>query len=147
MLIRKQINNRKGLSTDAIFSIIELHLAGTYKTTRISDSRLNIRKLYTYTSANSREVTHKQMNFKDSGHFIVSENSTLFIINLKKQFIFWMTLLVFGILITWKLWEASLLLSFALITTPILIIWIIKIIALKKFMLKEITEISKKTGN
>ncbi|WP_036825406.1 hypothetical protein [Polaribacter sp. Hel1_85] len=147
MLIKKQINNPKGLSANAIFSIIELHLAETYKTTRVSDAKLNIRKKYTYISANSREVIHKQMIFKDSGYFIVSEDSILFIITLKKQLFFWLILSVLGVLITWKLWEASLLLSIFLITILILIFWIVKIIALKKFMSKEISEIEKKFDN
>lgn len=146
-MIKKQIKTPKGVSADAIFSIIELYLAGTYKTSRISDSRLNIRKLYTYISANSREVVHKQMSFKDSGYFIVSEDSTLFIINLRKQLFFWLILSVLGILITWKLWEASLLLSIFLITIPILIFWIIKIIELKKFMSKKVEEIEQKLGD
>ena len=147
MLIKKQINTPKGLSPDAIFSIIELHIAKTYKTTRISDLKLNIRKLYTYTFSNNREVIHKQMNFKDSGYFIVSNDSILFIISLRKQLFFWLIASVLGVLIFWKLWEASLLLSIFLITTPILIFWIIKIIELKKFMSKEIEEISKKIDN
>ena len=147
MLIKKQINNPKGLSADAIFSIIELHLAETYKTTRVSDSKLNIRKKYTYISANSREVIHKQMSFKDSGYFTVNDDSTLFIINLRKQLFFWLILSIIGVVITWKLWEASLLLSIFLITIPILIFWIVKIIELKKFMSKEITEILKKLSN
>ncbi len=147
MLIKKQINNPKGVSADAIFSIIELHLAETYKTTRVSDSKLNIRKKYTYISANSREVIHKQMSFKDSGYFTVNDDSTLFIINLRKQLFFWLILSIIGVVITWKLWEASLLLSIFLITIPILIFWIVKIIELKKFMSKEISEILKKLSN
>ena len=147
MLIKKQINNPKGVSADAIFSIIELHLAETYKTTRVSDSKLNIRKKYTYISANSREVIHKQMSFKDSGYFTVNDDSTLFIINLRKQLFFWLILSIIGVVITWKLWEVSLLLSIFLITIPILIFWIVKIIELKKFMSKEITEILKKLSN
>lgn len=147
MLIKKQINNPKGVSADAIFSIIELHLAETYKTTRVSDSKLNIRKKYTYISANSREVIHKQMSFKDSGYFTVNDDSTLFIINLRKQLFFWLILSIIGVVITWKLWEASLLHSIFLITIPILIFWIVKIIELKKFMSKEISEILKKLSN
>ena len=147
MLIKKQINNPKGVSADAIFSIIELHLAETYKTTRVSDSKLNIRKKYTYISANSREVIHKQMSFKDSGYFTVNDDSTLFIINLRKQLFFWLILSIIGVVITWKLWEVSLLLSIFLITIPILIFWIVKIIELKKFMSKEISEILKKLSN
>ena len=147
MLIKKQINNPKGVSADAIFSIIELHLAETYKTTRVSDSKLNIRKKYTYISANSREVIHKQMSFKDSGYFTVNDDSPLFIINLRKQLFFWLILSIIGVVITWKLWEVSLLLSIFLITIPILIFWIVKIIELKKFMSKEISEILKKLSN
>ena len=147
MLIKKQINTPKGVSADAIFSIIEIHLAETYKTTRVSDSKLNIRKKYTYISANSREVIHKQMSFKDSGYFTVNDDSTLFIINLRKQLFFWLILSIIGVVITWKLWEVSLLLSIFLITIPILIFWIVKIIELKKFMSKEISEILKKLSN
>jgi hypothetical protein len=147
MLIKKQINNPKGVSADAIFSIIELHLDETYKTTRVSDSKLNIRKKYTYISANSREVIHKQMSFKDSGYFTVNDDSPLFIINLRKQLFFWLILSIIGVVITWKLWEVSLLLSIFLITIPILIFWIVKIIELKKFMSKEISEILKKLSN
>lgn len=143
-MIKKRINKPKKLSLDSIFSIIELHLAGNYKTTRISDSKLNIRKLHKYISGNSREVVHKRMNFKDSGHFIINDGSIIFVVNLRKQLLFWTTLLLFGILITWKLWNVSLLFSFILITTPVLIIWTIRVIKLREFMSKEITEISKK---
>jgi hypothetical protein len=145
-MIKKRINKPKGVSKDFIISIIELHLAETYKTTRISDSRLNIRKLYKFNSANSQEVVHKQMNFKDSGYFIVNDDAIIFMINLRKQFLFWMILLVLGVFVTWKLWNATLLFSFTLITSPILLIWIIGIIKLKEFMSKEFIEISKELG-
>jgi len=146
-MIKKQINNPKKLSPDAVFSIIELYLNETYKTTRISDSQLNIKKLYKYTAANSKEIVHKQMSFKDSGHFIYNDNSTLFIINLRKQLFFWLILSILGIFITWKLWEVSLLLSIFLITTPVLIYWFIKIIELKRFMSKQVEEIEQKLVN
>lgn len=145
-MIKKQTNKPTDLSADSIFSIIELYLAGTYKTTRISDSRLNIRRLYKYNSANSRDVAHKRMNFKDSGYFIIHDDSIIFKISLGKQFLFWMTSLVFGVLITWKVWNAPFLLSFFLIATPILIVWITGIIELKEFMSKEVAEISKQLG-
>ncbi|PQJ68589.1 hypothetical protein [Polaribacter butkevichii] len=145
-MMKKQIDKPRDVSDDAIFSIIELQLSKNYKTTRVSNSRLNIRKLYNYTSANHREVTHKQLNFKDSGCFTVSDTSIVFMMNLKKQFLFWMILWTFGILITWKIWNASLLLSLFLITTPILIIWLIRTVALKKFMSNELVEISKQLG-
>lgn len=145
-MIKKQIKKPANVSVDTIFSIIELQLSKSYKTTRVSDIRLNIKKNYTYNSANSREVIHKQLNFKDSGYFIVSDTSILFMMNLRKQFLFWIILGVFGVLITWKIWNTSLLLSLLLITTPILIICMTKIVALNKFMSKEITDISKQLG-
>ena len=58
-MIKKQIDKPKDLSTDSVLSIIEMNLAGRYKTSRVSDSKLNIRRLYRYISANSREVAHK----------------------------------------------------------------------------------------
>ena len=57
-----------------------------------------------------------------------------------------MFLLVFGVFVTWKLWNASLMFSIVLITTPILLIWIIGIFKLKEFMSKEVIEISKELG-
>ncbi|MEO9571140.1 MAG: hypothetical protein ABJH82_12425 [Polaribacter sp.] len=147
MIIKKQINKPSGLTTEAIFSIIEVQLAGAYKFIRISDSRLNIKKQYTYSFSNYREVIHKQMDFRDTGYFIVNNYSILFIISLRKQLFFWLILSVIGVLITWKLWETSLLISIFLIATPILIFWIIKIIELKRFMLKKVEEIEQKLGN
>ena len=146
-MMKKQIDKPRDVSAHAIFSIIVLQLSKNYKTTRVSNSRLNIRKIYNYASANNREVTHKQLNFKDSGYFIVNDTSILFMMNLRKQFLFWIILWLFSVLITWKIWNASLFLALFLITIPILIIWLIRLFALKKFMSKEIAEISKQLGN
>jgi hypothetical protein len=142
-MIKKQIDKPKDLSTDSVLSIIEMNLAGRYKTSRVSDSKLNIRRLYRYISANSREVAHKRMNFKDSGYFLIRDNSIVFRIVLGKQILFWLALLVFGVLLTWKVWNASFLLALFLIITPILVVWINGIIEIKEFMRKELMEISR----
>lgn len=143
-MIKNQIRKPADLSNESVFSIVEMHFAGYYKSLRISESKLNIRRLNKYHTANSREVAHKQMNFKDSGCFIIKENALVFRIKLGKQFIFWMILLVFGVFVTWKVWNATFLLSIFLVATPVLIVWIIGIIELNHFMLKEITHIANK---
>lgn len=145
-MIKKQIPIPKDLSVDSIFSIIEMYFAGRYKTTRNSESRIDIKRLYKYQS-NGREMIYKQMNFKDYGNFRVKDNSIIFRISLTKQAIFWFTILMFGFFITWKVWNTSFLLSLFLILAPILIVWINGIFKTKKFMSKEIVEISKQLGN
>ena len=145
-MIKKLIPKPKDLSADSIFSIIEMYFAGRYKTTRNSDSRIDIKRLYKYQS-NGREVFYKQMNFKDYGNFQVKDDSIIFKICLTKQAIFWCSMLTFGFFLSWKVWDASFLLSLFLITTPILIVWINGLIETKEFMSKEIAEISKLLGN
>ena len=83
------------------------------------------------------------MNFKDSGYFLIRDNSIVFRIVLGKQILFWLALLVFGVLLTWKVWNASFLLALFLIITPILVVWINGIIEIKEFMRKELMEISR----
>jgi hypothetical protein len=146
IMIKKQIPIPKDLSADSIFSIIEMYFAGRYKTTRNSKLRLDIKRLYKYQS-NGREMIYKKINFKDYGNFRVKGNSIIFKICLTKQAIFWLTMLIFGFFITWKVWNTSFLLSLFLILTPILIVWINGIIETEKFMSKEIVEISKQLGN
>lgn len=133
-MIKKQIDKPMDLSPDSVFSIIEMYFAGRYKIARISDSRINIRRLYRYNTGGDREVAYKRMNFKDSGYFIIHNDSMSFGISLGKQLLFWLTLLVFGVLITWKVWNASFLVSFFIIAAPILIIWIIGILEIKDFL-------------
>jgi hypothetical protein len=143
-MIKKRIPYPKDLSADSIFSIIEMYFAGRYKTSKISDTRVSVRRLYKYHTANSREVAHKRMSFSDSGYFLIQKDSITFGISLGKQLLFWLTLLVFGVLITWKVWNASFLLSFFLITTPISVIWIIGILELKDFIDYEMMQIEKR---
>lgn len=146
-MIERKIKKPKNLSDDSILHILEVHFAGKYKTTRSNSTRLSIRKLYKYFVGHSREVAHKKMSFKDSGYFMIHDNYILFKMTLGKQLLFWIIIMIFGILITWKVWNASFLLSVLLIASPIMIIWLFGILELIDFIDYESTNISSRLSN
>jgi hypothetical protein len=141
--MKRQLNIPTNLSIETVFQIIETHLDGRYKTFRKSDLRLIIKKTYKFQS-NGREVIMKQLSFNDSGYFQILDNTLTLKINLTKQLIFWISVLVVGLLIFWKYFLFPIQSTILLICLPILIVWVFEIISLNDFIKNELNEISKK---
>ncbi len=141
-MIRKQIHKPGNLSNETILQIIEAQLNGRYKTSRESDSKLNIKRLYKYES-NGWETITKQLNIIDTGYFKINNNSISVRFTTWKHLIFWISFLTLGFLLIWKVWEASLGLSIALSTIPISLVWIIGIHDFNSFINKELFKIEK----
>lgn len=145
-MIRNQIHKPENLSADSVFQIIEIYFTGQYKTTRQSDSKLKIKRLYKYQS-NGWETIQRQLSFRDSGYFQVDNNSLSFSIDLTKQIVFWTLMAASGMFILWKLFHLSFLLTLILIFVPLLIGWIIGLYGLKQFIDLELDAITKRLND
>ncbi len=142
-MIKEQINKPNNLSVDSIFQIIEIYFADRYKTTEKSDSKLRIKKIYTFQSS-GWEIILKQLSFKDSGYFQIKDNHLSFTFDLTKQIIFWTLLTMIELFILWRLFHFSIIISCLLIFVPLLIGWINGLYNLKHFVKFELDAISER---
>lgn len=146
-MIKKHIHKPEGLSNDSVFQIIEIYFAGRFKTIRQSDSILRVKRLYKYQTSFGRSNITKQLDFNDSGYFKIHDNHLLFTIDLTKQIVFWTLMAIAGLLISWRLFRVSFLISSLLIFIPLLIGWLNGLYDLKKFIKFEMDEISKRLND
>jgi hypothetical protein len=142
-MISKQINKPKHLSNDEIFEIIEFFFVGRFKTTRKSVSRLEIRRLYNYPSYGWNTTINK-LNFNDFGNFQIINDQIKYSINLAKQITFWTLMMLVGIIILWKLYQVSLIVSFCINFIPVLMVWINGLYKFNQFVKTELDIISKR---
>jgi len=140
-MIKRTIEIPRKLSSDLIFGLINTYYAGNYNTSRKSNNRLNVKRLYRFKS-NGWETIIKQMRFEDRGYLQIKDNILSFKIDIKKQLIFSISILVITVLISWKFDMVSFLITCGLIFLTMIIIWLYGMNKANTFLKAELNKIS-----
>lgn len=143
-MIKNRIEMPADISSDTVFQIIEMYYAGSYKLKRESDSKLRIKRLYTYQSSIGWNKIIKKLNFNDSGLFQINDNYLYFKIDLTLQIVFWTLMPILGLLMLWGPFHVPFTISVILIFVPLIIGWVYGLFELKQFIRDELNMISRR---
>ena len=84
----------------------------------------------------------KYLNFNDLGYFQYSDDCLLFVIDLSKQIVFSIPIVILGVFVIWRLFFASFIYSCFLSFIPLAVFWISGLLDLKDFIDAELNAIS-----
>lgn len=142
-MIEKQLDIPIELPSSFVFKVIKMHYKGRYNTIVVSNKKLIIRKIHPYNYSN-KAYAFKKLSFNDYGCFLLFNNKLRFKINLGKQILFWVSMVIVGMVLSVEVFNSSFLYAIIFTCMPIFLIWIIGLMSLNIFMTNELHEISRK---